>query len=293
MNLNSINFEDTVYSAIKYFFQVKSHISSNLLQLVTFTFASICFTFAFDLQNILKTFRMYMNFFPHFERAYILRRYKRFFVDIELLDGTTLTVHCPNTGSMTNCWAQGNQCWFSRTDNPNRKLPGTLELTKTTDGYLCGINTQHPNNLVVEAIENGVINELQGYENIYREVKYGAEKSRIDILLTDGEKECYVEVKNMTFNLGNGHIVFPDAKTTRGVKHLCELTKMVQQGSRSMLIFCVQHSGACTTGLAKNIDPLYVETMRNAINAGVEVVSYSCSLSPEKIIIEKKLPFIF
>jgi sugar fermentation stimulation protein A len=289
MNLHSINFEETVYSAIKYFFQVKSHI---LLQLIVFTLIGIYFIFICNVQNILKTYRLYMKFSPHFERAYILRRYKRFFVDIKLLDGTTLTVHCPNTGSMTNCWAEGNQCWFSRTDKPNRKLPGTLELTETTDGYLCGVNTQHPNNLVVEAIENGVIKELQGYENIYREVKYGTEKSRIDILLTNTEKDCYVEVKNMTFNLGNGHMVFPDAKTTRGVKHLRELTKMVQQGFRSVLVFCVQHSGACTTGLAKNIDPLYVETIKNAIDAGVEVVSYGCSMSPETIKIEKKLPFI-
>jgi sugar fermentation stimulation protein A len=234
-----------------------------------------------------------MNFSPHLEQAYILRRYKRFLVDIQLLDGTTLTVHCPNTGAMTNCWAEGSQCWFSRTDKPNRKLPGTLELTTTPDGYICGINTQRPNNLVIEAIENGVIKELQDYENIYREVKYGDEKSRIDILLTNSEKNCYVEVKNMTFNLGNGHIVFPDAKTIRGARHLRELTKMVQQGSRSVLIFCVQHSGGSTTGLAKNIDPLYVETMKNAISAGVEVVSYGCSLSPKKIKIEKKLPFIF
>jgi sugar fermentation stimulation protein A len=96
----------------------------------------------------------------------------------------------------------------------------------------------------------------------------------------------------MTFNLGNGHMVFPDTKTTRGVKHLRELTKMVQQGSRSVLVFCVQHSGACTTGLAKNIDPLYAETMRYAIDGGLEVVSYGCSMSPKTIKIETKLPFI-
>jgi sugar fermentation stimulation protein A len=232
-----------------------------------------------------------MNFTPHYEKAYMLKRYKRFFVDIELTNGQPLTIHCPNTGTMANCWALGNQCWFSRNDNPKRKLPGTLELTETPDNYICGVNTQRANYLVREGIENGTIKELQGYKNIYKEVSYGEERSRIDILLTKANQNCYVEIKNMTFNLKNGHIVFPDAKTERGVKHLRELIKMVKKGFRSVLIFCVQHSGAVSTGIAGDIDPLYTQTIRVALDEGVEVIAYKCDLSPERIRLEKKLPF--
>ena len=233
-----------------------------------------------------------MKFFPYFERASILRRYKRFLADIKLIDGTVLTVHCPNTGSMANCWVEGGPCWFSRTENPNRKLVGTLELTMSPDGYICGINTQYPNHLVKEGIKNGVITELQGYQSIRKEVKYGDEKSRIDLLLSSPGKDCYVEVKNMTYHVGGGHIVFPDAVTERGIKHLRELTKMTQQGCRSILIFCVQHSGAKTSGLADDIHPKYSETMHHAIDAGVEVIVYGCKLSSKEILINKKLPFI-
>ncbi len=234
-----------------------------------------------------------MKIEPPLEQATLLKRYKRFLADIRLANGGELTIHCPNTGSMKNCWAPDTPCWFSRSDDPKRKLPGTLEITSTPDGFLAGVNTGRPNKLVREAIENGVIAELQGYSEIRPEVKYGDENSRIDLLLIEGEHHCYVEVKNTTLGVGDGRVLFPDAVTTRGAKHLRELMAMVEQGHRAVLVFCVQHSGAETVGSADEIDPEYGRTLRKAVEAGVEVLAYGCHLSPEDISLRTPLPFLF
>lgn len=233
-----------------------------------------------------------MKIDPPLEQATLLKRYKRFLADIRLDNGEEMTIHCPNTGSMKNCWAPETPCWFSRSNDPKRKLPGTLEITTTPDGFLTGVNTGRPNYLVREAVENGVIRELQGYPNIRSEVKYGAENSRIDLLLSDGERQCYVEVKNTTLGVGDGRVLFPDAVTTRGAKHLRELMAMVDLGHRAVLVFCVQHSGAESAGPADDIDPEYGRTLREAMAAGVEVLAYSCRLSPDEIAIERPLPFL-
>lgn len=237
-----------------------------------------------------------MKISPAFEQATLLKRYKRFLTDIRLASGEELTIHCPNTGSMKNCWAAETPCWFSRSNDPKRKLPGTLEVTTTPDGFLTGVNTHRPNKLVREAIENGTITELQGYESIRPEVKYGEENSRIDLLLTragkeDAEERCYVEVKNTTLGVGDGRVLFPDAVTTRGTKHLRELMGMVAQGHRAVLVFCVQHSGAESIAPADDIDPTYGATLREAVAAGVEVLAYGCSISPSEIVIDQRLPF--
>lgn len=232
-----------------------------------------------------------MKIEPTLEQAILLKRYKRFLADIRLANGEEMTIHCPNTGSMKNCWAPETPCWFSRSNDPKRKLPGTLEITSTPDGFLVGVNTGRPNKLVREAIESGVIAELQGYSEIRPEVKYGDENSRIDLLLIDGERRCYVEVKNTTLGVGDGRVLFPDAVTTRGAKHLRELMAMVEQGHRAVLVFCVQHSGAQSVGPADEIDPVYGQTLREAMDAGVEVLAYGCDLSAEEINLKSALPF--
>ena len=233
-----------------------------------------------------------MKIDPPLEQATLLKRYKRFLTDIRLDSGEEMTIHCPNTGSMKNCWAPETPCWFSRSNDPKRKLPGTLEITTTGDGFLTGVNTGRPNKLVREAIENGVIRELQGYGQIRPEVKYGDENSRIDLLLSEGERRCYVEVKNTTLGVGEGRVLFPDAVTARGAKHLRELMAMVQQGHRAVLVFCVQHSGAESAGPADDIDPVYGKTLREATDAGVEVLAYGCQLSAREIVIDRQLPFL-
>ena len=232
-----------------------------------------------------------MTLDPPLEAAVFVKRYKRFFADVELPDGSPLTIHCANTGSMTYCQNPGTACWFSRSDNPKRKLPGTLEIVTTTSGLLAGINTSRSNHLVAEAISSGLIQELQGYPDMNREVRYGEEKSRIDLLLEKPGEKCFVEVKNVTLEAGEGLARFPDAVTTRGVKHLRELMRIVAEGQRAVLLYCVQMSGIERVAVAADVDPQYAETLIEAVEAGVEVLAYGCKLTPEEILIDRKVAF--
>ncbi|MBQ0720203.1 MAG: DNA/RNA nuclease SfsA [Gammaproteobacteria bacterium] len=233
-----------------------------------------------------------MKISPAFEMATFIKRYKRFFADIELSDGSELTIHCANTGSMKNCLSPGQPCWFSRSDNPKRKLPGTLEIITTAGGRLAGVNTARPNKLVVEAIENGVISELQAYDTLRTEVRYGEENSRIDILLEEGDAQCFIEVKSVTLEAEGQRACFPDAVTARGSKHLRELMHVVEQGQRGVLVFCVQLTDIEEVAAAQQIDPVYAQTLAQAMAAGVEVLVYGCRLSPDEIVIDRQLRFL-
>lgn len=212
-----------------------------------------------------------------------IKRYKRFFADILTEQGEPLTLHCPNTGSMKNCLVENSQCWYSLSDNPKRKLPGTLEIVTTSSGNLAGVNTGRSNHLVRQAIEEDLIPELRGYRNIRSEVRYGEEKSRIDLLLESETQDCYVEVKNVTLDCGDNHAQFPDAVTARGTKHLRELMAMVDQGHRAVLMFCVQLSSVETVSVAGQIDPLYAETLSAAMEHGVEVLAWQADLGGQGI----------
>ncbi len=234
---------------------------------------------------------------PPLEQAIFLKRYKRFFADIELADGSPLTIHCANTGSMQHCLNSGSPCWFSRSNNPKRKLPGTLEIVTTETGLLAGVNTSRSNHLVAEAINSRVIKELQGYSKMTGEVRYGEEKSRIDFLLENPtsqnhHEQCFVEVKNVTLEAGSGLAQFPDAVTSRGTKHLRELIRVVEDGQRAVLLYCVQLTGIDRVAVAEAIDPVYAETLAEAMEMGVEVLAYGCKLRPEQITIDRKLGFV-
>ncbi len=228
---------------------------------------------------------------PPLEEAVFLRRYKRFFADVVLGDGSELTIHCANTGSMRHCLNPGAPCWFSRSDNPKRKLPGTLEMVTTDGGLIAGVNTARSNHLVAEAVKGSVIEELQGYSEVRTEVRYGEEKSRIDLLLEDGDAQCFVEVKNVTLEAGGGLATFPDAVTTRGAKHLRELMRVVAEGQRAALVYCVQLSGIEQVSVAEAIDPTYAATLAEAMAAGVEVLAYACKLTPGEIAVERRVDF--
>lgn len=233
-----------------------------------------------------------MKFNPPLAEARLVRRYKRFLADIILPDGEALTIHCPNTGSMKRCGDPGARVWFSTSDNPKRKYPHTFELVEVAEGDVAGINTARANQLVSEALENGVITELQGYDRIRRECRYGRENSRIDFLLEahPGMPDCYVEVKNVTLGMGNGLGLFPDAVTTRGTRHLRELVEVVQSGRRAVLLFCVQHSGIERVAPAQAIDPGYAEALHTAARAGVEIVAYRAELDPAEIRLVRPVP---
>lgn len=231
------------------------------------------------------------------QQGVLLKRYKRFLADVRLSNGDEITIHCPNTGSMKNCLAEGEACWFSESNNPKRKYPHTWEIATTPQGDLAGVNTGRANALVVEAIEAGVISELQGYGQLKTEVRYGEEKSRIDILLSnEGRPDCYVEVKSVTLRDDSADIegqgLFPDSVSDRGAKHLRELALMVEQGHRSVLLFCVQHSGINTVSAAAEIDPVYAKTLVEAKDKGVEVYAYQAKLGAEEIVLQKPVPVI-
>lgn len=220
-----------------------------------------------------------------------LKRYKRFFADILTEQGEPLTLHCPNTGSMQNCLVENSPCWYSLSDNPKRKLPGTLEIVTTAFGNLAGVNTGRSNHLVRQAIEQDLIPELRGYRNIRSEVRYGEEKSRIDLLLEGDTGDCYVEVKNVTLDCGDRRAQFPDAVTARGTKHLRELMAMVDQGHRAVLMFTVQLSGVETISVAGDIDPLYAETLSAAMEQGVEVMAWQADLGDQGIRLARPVVF--
>ncbi len=222
----------------------------------------------------------------------LVKRYKRFLADVVLTDGEQVTAHCANTGSMKNCQPDNARVWLSRSNNPKRKLAYSWELVEVAPSILVGINTSLSNKLVKEAIERGVITELQGYRDIRAEVPYGDEKSRVDFLLS-GHPEwpsCYVEVKNVTLWDQQSKGYFPDAVTARGTKHLRELMLMVEQGYRAVLCFCVQHTGIKSVSSADDIDPLYGKTLREAIDCGVEVIAYGAQMSTDAITLQQAIP---
>ena len=219
----------------------------------------------------------------------LIRRYKRFLADVELTTGEIVTAHCPNSGSMMGCALPGNPVLLSFNNSPHRKLHYTWELVKVNDLWV-GINTGLPNKLTREAIENGIIRELTGYETIRPEVKYG-ENSRIDLLLSGAPGLCYVEVKNVTL-VKDDMALFPDAVTLRGQKHLRELMLMVQAGNRGVIFFVVQRGDACRLAPADAIDPEYGRLLRLAVKNGVEALAYQADVHPREIVLARPLPIL-
>ncbi|MGE0212510.1 MAG: DNA/RNA nuclease SfsA [Parvibaculaceae bacterium] len=227
-------------------------------------------------------------------RGTLLRRYKRFLADVELEDGSVVTVACPNTGSMMGLVTPGVKIWLSVSASATRKYPHTwelIELEQDTGPTLVGINTGHPNRVVSNAIRAGEVPELHGYSSLRNEVKYGR-NSRIDILLEEeGRPPCYVEVKNVHLSRQPGRAEFPDSVTARGAKHLQELSDRAREGDRAVMFFLVQRDDARSFALAGDIDPAYAVAFKAATQAGVEALAYCCRLTPDTISLSRRLPF--
>ncbi len=223
----------------------------------------------------------------------LIQRYKRFLADVTLDSGEKVTATCPNTGSMMGLVAPGSKVWLSISDSPTRKYPHTWEMVENDLGKgpgLVGINTNHPNKLVSEAVEAGKVKPLTGYATLRREVKYGR-NSRIDILLEDPAKgTCYVEIKNVHMMRKAGLAEFPDSVTERGVKHLVEMTEMIAQGHRAVMVYLIQRDDAKSLSFASDVDPNYVAALQTAMAAGVEAIALRCRLSPEEIAVDKAVP---
>ena len=217
----------------------------------------------------------------------LIKRYKRFLADVTLESGEVVTAHCPNSGSMKGYKEEGLRVWLSESDNPKRKLRYTWELVEDAEGEKVMVHAARANALVKEAIENGTVTELRGYEKIRSEVKYGSQNSRIDLLLENPGEQCYVEVKSVTLKEGDA-VMFPDAVTTRGQKHLQELMEMRAEGHRAVLFFAVLREGGTHFEAAAHIDPDYAAWLEKARDAGVEVLIYRAAFGDETIgLVEK------
>jgi sugar fermentation stimulation protein A len=225
--------------------------------------------------------------YPPLISGRLVKRYKRFFADILLDSGEEITAHCPNTGPMTGVYLPGNRVWVSRSDSKTRKLPYTWELIEVNDTKptWAGVNTALPNRVIKAALEAKLFPELGDYTQILSEVAYGVDKkSRVDFLLTEGDSatpRIYVEVKNTTW-AKDTIALFPDTVTTRGQKHLRELTSLLPDHKAVMLYFI--NRGDCTHfSPGDSADPLYGQLLREAIDRGLQVLPCRFEVSPEGI----------
>lgn len=217
----------------------------------------------------------------------LVRRYKRFLADVKGPDGKVLVAHCPNTGSLKGCLEEGARVVLRDSQDAKRKLRYTLQSIEVNGSWV-NVDTGLPNALVTEAIKEGLIKDLAGYDSVRREVKYG-KSSRIDILLErDGGERCYVEVKSTTLVEGT-QARFPDAVTERGLKHLMELRDMVREGHRAVIFFCVSRSDVTTFAPADDIDPAYGKALREVVAQGVDAMAWSTHVEPDRFSLLKPL----
>lgn len=229
--------------------------------------------------------------FPPLHRGTLLARRQRFLADIRLDDGREILAHCPNTGRMLGYSAPGLRVWASERAGTGR-CDWTWELAEV-DGALVGVHPARANALAVEAIAAGRVLSLEGYSGCRREVRYGDEASRIDLLLHAPQRpDCYVEVKSVTAADEYGLGIFPDAVSARGLRHLRELQRVVADGARAVLLFCVQRADVLAVRAASEIDPAYARGLRDARAAGVEVLAWRCAISTSEIALTRRVPVL-
>ncbi len=217
-----------------------------------------------------------------------IKRYKRFFVDIQIND-KIVTAHCPNTGSMLGLLKKGNKVWLSKTDNPNRKLKYTLQIIEEK-GSKVGINTHLTNKIFLSALENGAVKEFGTDIIIKPEVKFG-ESTRFDFLIKKKKSNIFIEVKNVTLKRNAETAEFPDAVTSRGKKHLEELVKAKKKGYEIYLVFVIQREDCKEFKIAEDIDPNYFKSLLLAVKKNLKILCYDCKFSSKGIKLNKKLIF--
>ena len=227
---------------------------------------------------------------PELVAGILLKRYKRFLADVRLDNGKIITAHCPNTGSMQGCSEPGRPVYLSLHNNAKRKLKYTWELIKMPSS-LVGVNTLVPNRLVFQSAQAELIPELSGYKTVAREISLG-NGSRIDLLLSNGQSDrCYVEIKNCTL-VNDGIAQFPDAVTSRGLKHLNELETLVRAGCRCVMFYFIQRMDARIFKPADLIDFEYGRVLRWAVNRGVEILAYDVCIDLSGIQLNQKIPCV-
>ena len=230
-----------------------------------------------------------MKFNKSLIKGKLIRRYKRFFIDIKVKK-KTLIVHCPNTGSMMGLLKNNNDIWVSQSDNPKRKLKFTSEIIQVNNN-LVGINTHFANKIVYQGLKDNLIAEFKNSKNIKTEFFYDNE-TRFDFLIEKNNKKTLIEVKNVTLSRKDKLAEFPDAITTRGTKHIKKLIEASKKGFKTYVLFLIQRQGINNFQIAKDIDKEYYKTYLDAKNAGVSFVAYRCKIDFNQIKIEKKIKII-
>jgi sugar fermentation stimulation protein A len=228
-----------------------------------------------------------MRFPSRLIRGTLVQRYQRFLADVRLPSGEIVTAHCTNTGSMMGCKEPGSVVYISRSDKKGRRLLYTWEIIEVGRTWV-GINTMLPNRLVAEAIASGTIPELQGYDNVRREV-VTRQGTRLDLRLEGSNGSCFVEVKNVTLAV-DGAAAFPDAVSERGTKHLKELMWLRRKGHRGAVVFVIQRTDCRIFRPADEIDSEYGRWLRRAIKAGIEALPYVAYVTPKEIVLTERLP---
>lgn len=217
-------------------------------------------------------------------------RYKRFFADVILDDGRTVTAHCANPGAMLGLNTPGLGAWLSPASGSKRKLAWNLELVEA-DGGLVGINTLRPNRLVAEALAADAIAELVSYDVHRREVRMG-EASRVDFVLESGGRpRCWLEVKNVHLRRNGPLAEFPDCVAARSARHLRELAARVAEGDRAVQLFVIQRTDCEAFAACAELDPAYAHGLEAAARAGVEVLAYACAIDMDEIRLSHRIPW--
>ena len=227
-----------------------------------------------------------MNFENRLISGLFIKRYKRFFVDIKI-NNKIITAHCPNTGSMYGLLKKGNKVWISKSNNPNRKLKYTLEIIE--DNYSkVGVNTHATNKIVHHALQNNLIKEFNNILEIKPETKFGL-NTRFDFLVTDKKYKAFIEVKNVTLSRKKSLAEFPDAITTRGLKHINELLKASKKGYKIFILYLIQRDDCKSFTIAKDIDPNYAFALSKAVKNKLKILCYDCKFSTKGIKLNNKI----
>ena len=229
-----------------------------------------------------------MNFKNKLIPGLLIKRYKRFFVDIKIKN-QIITAHCPNTGSMYGLLNKGNKVWISKSDNPKRKLKYTLEIIENNKSKV-GVNTHSANKIVHHALKNNLIDEFKSIMEIKPEIKFGS-NTRFDFLVLDKKIKTFMEVKNVTLSRENEIAEFPDAITTRGLKHINELMKAGKKNYKIFILFLIQRNDCKSFTIAKDIDPEYANALSKAIKNKLNVICYDCKFSSKGIKLNNKIKF--
>ena len=227
-----------------------------------------------------------MNFENKLISGLFVKRYKRFFVDIKI-NNKIITAHCPNTGSMYGLLKKGNKVWISKSNNPNRKLKYTLEIIEDKNSKV-GVNTHSTNKIVHHALQNNLIDEFDNVSEIKTEIKFGL-NTRFDFLVSNKKQKAFIEVKNVTLSRDKALAEFPDAVTTRGLKHINELIKASKENYKVFLLYLIQRNDCKSFTIAKDIDPNYANALSKAIKNNLKILCYDCKFSSKGIKLNNKI----